>query len=353
MLLISFHDHPNNIAAYSDRGAFQGLVLKGSPQDVRGLRGFAVVGKTESGEAVLWVASSSREHSAVLCYTGAGLSYTYQGPAYVGRGAHEANSPNSVWHPFDFTFDDSGYCYVSNQDPNVVARLKVAADLKTMTPAPLPEALRPYQQPRRTFLRGTFVACGPVESAPVHLPQVPPTPPVPFPLGLHARIDPSTGKVASSVRGVLWLGGVLYVADEAGDTVKAYDSKTGSILGESTGIRGPVHLLPHTDPSGAPGLLATGITDLGKLGLFCAALDSNRTSPRFNEVANITVEKPSGISVGPLGLYVPDRKTESDTDLDGYSNVYVYPKFSCTQAGKPNTFTVCAEPEFALWVADT
>src|SRR5262249_43348999 len=68
--------------------------------------------------------------------------------------------------------------------------------------------------------------------------------------GLSAEIVPnstdaankSKPKVQNSVRGVVFDGGILYVADEVGKAVRMYDPKTGIPWGSSD-ANGPVHLL--------------------------------------------------------------------------------------------------------------
>src|SRR5579859_5627227 len=77
----------------------------------------------------LYVANANRTQNSVLCYEGAGVRYRF-----VSRFVSKDTCPGVV-HPFDFTFDDAGFCYVTSQDTNVVTRLKVSADGSVGTPA--------------------------------------------------------------------------------------------------------------------------------------------------------------------------------------------------------------------------
>jgi len=65
--------------------------------------------------------------------------------------------------------------------------------------------------------------------------------PVAQPQGLDA--SPNDGsKVQNSVRGILYTGGNLYVADEPGNALKIYDGTSGDYKSSLT-LAGPIHLL--------------------------------------------------------------------------------------------------------------
>jgi hypothetical protein len=228
MLLVTLHGgkpeknpHKNNIHAYDKDGS------KISPSvldDAEGvildeLRGIQLFGK------YLYVVNANKEQNAVLCYQGSDTSYRF-----VGKFASR-DTCKGILHPFDIAFDGAGYCYVSNQDTNVVTRLKVSADGKTGTPAAAAPALPENGQ----FLPGTFVA-----SSVGNLSE-PSTTAVPPPMGLQYSGE---GDKKHSVRGIAWVNNSLYVVDQPAGRVKVYDS-TGKFLGQSNQVETPVHILAH------------------------------------------------------------------------------------------------------------
>jgi len=217
----------NNVGVFDDDGtALTMEVLQGAPDGLLSeLRGIAMV-----SSGVLWVASGSKNASVIAAFEATSADgYTYNYTSTVAQ----FGSINSLWHPFDFTIDASGHCFVSNQDTNVVARLVVGEGFQSADAAPLASGL-----PSGTFLAGTFVA-----SSNGDLPGVPATTVVATPAGLEVSFD-SDCKVANSVRGVAWTGDGLYVADEVANVVKIYDAN-GNYQAESNALShgGPVHLL--------------------------------------------------------------------------------------------------------------
>jgi hypothetical protein len=309
MLLVGFHggssdDH--HVAAYHDDGEL--VAAKVLHPDPKGLepRALGMVGPRR-----LWLVNSSKEKSAILSFTGAGAKYERTGAPVTCADA------DSLRHPFDYTFSQDGkWCWVSNQDTNVVARF--AVDAGSLAPAPTAPAL-----PDGTFLDGTFVA-----SSVGKLPDVPvTTTAVPHSEGgLKVRI--SGGKVVHSVRGVVAVGGVLYVADEPGDAVKAYDAGTGAFLGASDGIKAPVHLLA------ADGALYAS----GKDGVFYARLDAGKLS--FHRV--LKLDGASGMAFGKgHHFYVANRLAQT---VSGYHH------FSPESPGNAQTWKVPAAPEFILYL---
>src|ERR1700733_938227 len=83
----------------------------------------------------LYVVNANQTQNSVLCYQGSATSYRFVGK-FVSP-----ETCTSVMHPFDFTFDGAGYCYISSQATNVVTRLAVSADGRIGTPAPVAAAL--------------------------------------------------------------------------------------------------------------------------------------------------------------------------------------------------------------------
>jgi hypothetical protein len=321
MLIVSFHGGAGgqcNLIAYQDDGTpLPGAVLANldamvADAELRGLS-FAPNGE-------LWVLNASRARSEILSFSG-------PGPPHVPTG-RLATYPDveALWHPFDFTFsieDGTLYCYVANQDTNVVARLIPAADGRQLIPAPVAPALPPDHK----FLQGTFVA-----SANGNLPGVPHTHPIAASDG-GLCVEIEKGKICHSVRGVLWANPSLYVADEPGDAVKVYDA-TGRFQGQSTTIRTPVHLLATS------GHLYAAARE----GVFWTPLDPRAPARlAFPATASIEMAHASGIALGSdQSLYVANRKQ---------NKICVYADFSPDAPPVlSRTFDVEPEPEFILYV---
>jgi hypothetical protein len=321
MLIVSFHggsQGQRNLVAYEDDGTpIPGAVLANldamiGDAELRGLS-FAPNGE-------LWVLNASRQMSEIL-------SFSPPGPPYAPAGRLAAYPDvEALWHPFDLTFsaqDGTHYCYVANQDTNVVARLMPAADGRRLVPAPIAPALPPHQK----FLASTFVA-----SANGKLPGVPHTYPIAASDG-GLCVEIEKDKITHSVRGVVWACESLYVADEPGNAVKVYDA-TGRFQGRSATIYTPVHLLV------AGGRLYATARE----GVFWTSLDPHSPAKlAFPATANIELEHASGIALGSnRTFYLADRKK---------SKIYMYANFSPdAPPGVPTTFDVEPEPEFVLYV---
>ena len=238
MLFVTLHggkpdDHPgrNNVQAYDKNGARVERGVLGDEPGVVLDGGF------------LYVVNANRTQNSLLCYRGSGTSYQFVS-TFVSQRTCEG-----IVHPFDFTFDGAGHCYVSSQDTNLVTRLAVSSDGKVGTPAAVAPALAQFGagrgavaampagsgQAREAFPPGTFVA-----SAVAGLGELPATA-VPAPQGL-AYADEAAKK--HSVRGVLWANDALYVVDQPAGRVKVYDAD-GKFLGQSNEVETPVHVLVH------------------------------------------------------------------------------------------------------------
>ena len=272
---------------------------------------------------LLWVVSGSKHASGIVAFRGAGSEYHYAGTVA------EFGEISSLWHPFDVTLDGAGNCYVSNQDTDVVARLAVAADLLSATPAPIAPGL----PSPGTFLPGTFVA-----SSNGALPGVAATTAVATPAGLEVAFDKSC-KVAKSVRGVVWVNGALYVADEVANAVKVYDAD-GRYLGASSTVPGPVHLLA-TEQGGAVVLYVCNGTSV-----LSAVLDpAHPEKVHLHPIAGIDVPKVSGLALGAgTDLYAGSRDAHKPAVFK-YKGFPAAPKLD-------KSFAVADVPEFVLHVLD-
>src|SRR5215467_10496693 len=149
-----------NILVYHNNGKPHAKpdLLPTGPDDpkLEELRGFAVVGD------LLYVISAHKTVSEILVYQGNKKGgYTFKS-ILASR-----ETVNSIFHPFDLTFDAAGHCYVSSQDSNVVTALSASGK-----PLPIASYLQQEYPPPATFLAGAFVA-----SATGNLPGVPQPPP--------------------------------------------------------------------------------------------------------------------------------------------------------------------------------
>jgi hypothetical protein len=228
MLLVTLHGGKpkthaslNNIHVYDKNGK---LVTRSLLDETPGivldeLRAIRLQGN------LLYLVNANKSQNSILCYKRHGKRYSY-----VSTFASQANCPG-ILHPFDLTFDNAGFCYVSSQDTNVVTRLEVSKDGRTGTPADLAPALPKSGK----FLPGTFVASS------VGNLSNPATTAVAAPAGLQFS---GTGAKKHSVRGVLWIKGALYVVDQPAGRVKVYDAD-GKLVGQSNQVDQIVHLNRH------------------------------------------------------------------------------------------------------------
>jgi len=280
MLFVTLHggkpgEHPlkNNVHAYDKEGAkITPAVLSEAPGVILDeLRGIHFEGN------FLYVVNANVEQNSLLCYQGAGSSYQLAG-RFVSR-----KTCNSVLHPFDFTFDGAGHCYLSSQDTNLVTRLTVSPDGRLGTPAPLAPAL-PSHGP---FLAGTFVASSVADLGGT-------TTAVPPPQGLEYS---AADKKKHSVRGVLWVNDALYVADEPASRVKVYDAD-GKFLGQSNQVESPVHLVQH-----AGSLFVTGANQV-----LTAKLSKPVGDFTLSAVPALRVKNASGMAFTKEGhVYIASR----------------------------------------------
>lgn len=138
MLFVTLHGgkpekdpHKNNIHAYDKDGnrITSSVLDKSEDVNLNELRGLYLAGK------YLYVANANKTQNSLLCYEGSGTHYRF-----LSRFASN-HTCNGILHPFDFTFDGLGYCYLSSQDTNVVTRLMVSDDGRVGRPAPVAAAL--------------------------------------------------------------------------------------------------------------------------------------------------------------------------------------------------------------------
>jgi hypothetical protein len=290
MLFVTFHGgkpgkHPskNNVHAYDKHGGkITDWALEESPDIMLDeLRSIGRVGR------FLYVVNANRTQNSLLCYQGSDTSYRFVSK-FVSQ-----KTCKGVVHPFDFTFDGAGYCYVSSQDTNVVTRLTVSGDGKIGTPAPVAPALPPNGK----FLPGTFVA-----SSVGNLCGLPTTA-VPPPAGLQYAAE---GEKKHSVRGVEWTNNALYVVDQPAGRVKVYD-RAGKLLGQSNQVETPVHLLAH-----GGNLYVSGANEV-----LTAKLSEPASDFKLSAIQGLHVKNGSGMAFTNEGyFYVASRTNNAILKFD-------------------------------------
>ena len=306
MLFVTLHGgkpeldpHKNNVHAYHKDGTriSTGTLLdSGGGMILDELRGIYLVEKR------LYVVNANKDQNSILCYEGSDTKY-----AFVSKFAAK-DSCNGISHPFDLTFDDSGHCYVSSQDTNIVTRLRVSDDRKTATAAPIAPALPATGH----FYPGTFVG----SSVPNLGSQITA---IPAPAGLAYTAD---GPKKHSVRGIVWAKNALYVADEPAGRIKIYD-KNGKFLGQSNQVETPVHLVAwkgNLFVSGANEVLTSRLPN--PLGDFV-----------LSAIKSVKVKNTSGMAFSDSGhFYVASRTDRLILKFDsGFKPV----KFDCKLTDDP------------------
>ena len=225
-------------------------------------------------------------------------------PAIAATATRSA-TPTSWWprkhvsamvHPFDVELGDDGRLYVSCQDTNTV----VAILPKTRKPAPVAAHLR-KTYPDGNFLPGTLVA-----SSQGRLPEVgdhaPPN--VPAPQGLKVVLD-EHGKPRHSVRGIIVHRKHLYVADEAGDSVKIFEVAIGAARGAHQGQEADEARAPHPARRHA-------LHRRRRHRQHSRLRHPRATAPRGKHKARVVIDgklkAPSGFAIGADGdFYVAER----------------------------------------------
>lgn len=249
MLLVTFHGGSsgvNNVYAYDTAsGALQTqTALQSAPLTKAELRGMV------SANSYLYVVNGGKDESNVMCFQAVSGSsvptFKYVG-VFVGPSlSKKRHFENSIGHPYAVQFDGSGFCYVSNQDTNVVAQAQVAADFKTAT---IQKGCRSHYLNDLTgicpaagcaYLDGTFAASQVGTLPDVEIEATP----VPAANG-GLSVNPPTKitKVQNSVRDLAISNGVLLVCDEPSNLIRLYSLTDGTYLGESPALpKGPTHL---------------------------------------------------------------------------------------------------------------
>lgn len=311
MLFVTLHGgkpesnpHKNNVHAYDKDGTLLTTsVLEDDGTAVLDeLRGIYLMGK------YLYVVIANKDQNSVLCYTGANTKYTF-----VSKFASK-DTCNGILHPFDLTFDNSGHCYVSSQDTNLVTRLTVSADRKTAAPAPIAASLPPAGH----FYPGTFVGSN-VANLGSQITSVP------SPAGLAYTAD---GLKKHSVRGIVWANNVLYVTDQPAGRIKVYDGN-GKFLGQSNQVETPVHLVVWKG-----NLYVSGANQV-----LTAKLPSPPGDFTLSAIKSVNVKNTSGMAFADSGhFYVASR---TDQKILKFDSDFKPMKFDCKLPDDPEFLLHC------------
>jgi hypothetical protein len=106
------------------------------------------------------------------------------------------------------------------------------------------------------------------------------------------------------VRGIIVHREHLYVADEAGDSVKIFEVASGQLVAriEGEGLTKPVHLILHGDT------LYIGAAGTGSILAFDVSAKAPRGELKARAVIDGKLKAPSGFAIGPDGdFYVAER----------------------------------------------
>jgi len=345
MWYVTFHGVSSsyNIYAYDDSGSLlTKTVLKTSsaPKDLLQKAQLRGMGFAPDGD--FYVVNSKEDVSQLVQFSGKENSDHSRDYKAVFT---SDDSVNAIVHPFAYTVDPaSGNIFISSQDTNVVTQ--VFGPFGNASPgaaAPIASFLESIQNGK--FLDGTFVA-----SAYTNLPAYSGTgmqgiTQVAQPQGLDASPDDGS-KVQKSVRGVLFTGKDLYVADEPGNALKIYDGTSGNYKGDVS-LPGPIHLLgigtkiyascAGDKNANSPVGPSVKCIDLSSLQISTVVSDSNLTSV-------------SGIAFGADGnFYVADRTART---IRSYAPTTIpfTPLGVFIDSQKKNQDGLPDEPEFLLYV---
>jgi hypothetical protein len=234
MLLVTFHGGSggiNNVVVYSGPNTVSTpAALTGiKSSDLSELRGLTW------NSPYLYVANGKSSKSDVLCFqpqSSPNYMFNYVGefvaPKFSGK---SGDFETSIAHPFSLVFDGAGYCYISNQDTNVVARAQVSSNGQTGDIGTSSQSSYLTQLCKScTYLDGTFAG-----SQTGSLPNVKTAASDIASLNGGLSVSIASGKVQNSVRDVAFYGGVLFVCDEPSSLLRLYTTAAGSTAGTYLG----------------------------------------------------------------------------------------------------------------------
>ena len=233
MLLVTFHGGSggiNNVVVYSGPNTIStSAALTGiDSSDLSELRGLTW------NSPYLYVANGKSSKSDVLCFqpqTSPNYIFSYISEFVAPKFSGKSEFETSIAHPFSLVFDGAGYCYISNQDTNVVARAAVSSNGQTGDIGTSPQSSYLTQLCKTcTYLDGTFAG-----SQTGTLPNVKIAASDIASLNGGLSVTIASGKVQNSVRDVAFYGGVLFVCDEPSSLLRLYTTAAGSTAGTYLG----------------------------------------------------------------------------------------------------------------------
>ncbi|MBV9761467.1 MAG: hypothetical protein JO340_12955 [Acidobacteriaceae bacterium] len=300
MLLVSFHGGSggqNNVFAY-DQGQLktQTALNPKNPGDLSELRALV------SANGYLYAANGKKSESNVLCFKRqAGpedYQFDYVDKFVVASFSKDGEFENSIAHPYSLAFGGGSYCYISNQDTNVVARANVSTDgaRGSIGAGSQSAYLTQLCSPNCTYLDGTFAGSqqGDLPNVKVQATDVPS-----LDGGLGVSIK--DGKVQNSVRDVAVWSGTLFVCDEPDSLIRLYSLSGGTYLGQA----GPGLTTKPTHLSVQNG----GLYVSAGAALLWSALSTSPASLNFKQILSI----PGGVQAQSIG----------GITFDNAGNVYV------------------------------
>jgi len=329
----------NVLALSCADGSTLGPALKGGPP-FKELRGLALA---PNGQ--LLGVTCVKKDSLVF-----GFAPDKSGFAWDFCGLNIANTVSpGLFHPYGIAFADDHTLFISSQNSNVVTRFVFkaqgapgAACQYDVTAPETAKYLDKFATKHHPFYAGTWVASA------TGIPIGGDTPPgVPPDDGGLTFDDGSNNKnnKKHSVRGILIVGGTLYVADEAKDRVAMYELASGKYLGkiEKTGGNAPETRL--SKPVGLA-LAPDGRIFIGSPGnqsIF--AYTPSTSSLAWVATDTTALEEVSGLAFGPATLYTASRKTMA---------VYTFTPDAAQAGGGTftqfNTSAFTDSPEYLLYV---
>jgi len=345
MWYITFHGVGNNynICAYDDGGKLlttSVLNAASVPKDSLKKAELRGIGFAPDGE--FYVVNSKQEISQILRFSGR------ENPDHSRdyKGIFTSNQTvNAIVHPFAYTVDPgSGNVFLSSQDTNIVTQIfGPFGKGKSGTAAPVAPALQKI--PNAKFLDGTFIA-----SAYTNLPAysghgMQGITPVTQPQGLDA--SPNDGStVENSVRGILYAGGNLYVADEPGNALKVYHGTSGDYK-DSVTLPGPIHMLGLGTKIYASCAGDKKASPPVSPFVACYDLVSRQVS---TVVSDSDLASVSGIAFGADGnFYVADRKAQTVRRY-APTTIPFMPLGVFIDSQTQNSNGIPDQPEFLLYV---
>jgi hypothetical protein len=383
MLLVTFHGGSggiDNVYAYdtstkqiNSHKALQNVTLT-KPE----LRGMVYA------NSLLYVVNGDKDGSNVMCFQPPKKSDSkyhfdyvgeFLGPSTDGSGKFK----NGIGHPYAMVFSMTGahnYCYVSNQDTNVVAQALVAGNFQSAAIQPgcassyLKKLTSICPDGGCVYLDGTYVASqdGNLPDVSVQATNVPAangglsvsfadaaSKPDDGKSGKDksdkpGKMDKSKEKVQNSVRDLVISGGVLLVCDEPSKVLRLYSLVDGSYVGASA-------------------VMAASATHLAIFegGLFISAGDqlywsalSNSPTPQSLQFSSV-LSAPAGDKVGGITFDSGSSKVyvafQDGTGTTGTGSIYTYkPTFAAGSApvfgaGKVFADKLADTPEFLLFLS--